>query len=469
MDIFPKPDIEAGHLKTGNRRGKGLGPGGLVGLLGVLLWGPLAAETPVRFAEELFPELGALMERAAIASTELQLRELRIEERAGDLDVAVGQRRPSARLHGRVIGSYETREDIPDDFRGELNANLTVSQPLYQWGNLKRQEAIAERRIEIEEIEMEASGARQFMEIRRAYLNWLLMREQETILQQSIALSERFVEARKQLVAAGRSSEQDVLEMEARVLENKESLSWVQNNLTDLRHRFIRFAGPDFDPDTLKGDSLTRIEPMPESAFRDLKRKVRGEALNNPQMERYDVLETIETERLATLEKQHWPMVDLVAGIYSDRLDAVNQADSVLRVRYFAGVQVNWNIFDSWQTEGRKLSTLARRKAFALRKADSQADNRRESESLLADLELNLRQIEARGKRERLLDRRMTLLREQAQRDLITGVELIEGEIDYLDVRRRLMEARVSYLINLMDIGLLLEMDPAARYYDPER
>ncbi|MFO7726282.1 MAG: hypothetical protein R6V45_12115, partial [Oceanipulchritudo sp.] len=110
MDIFPKPDIEAGHLKTGNRRGKGLGPGGLVGLLGVLLWGPLAAETPVRFAEELFPELGALMERAAIASTELQLRELRIEERAGDLDVAVGQRRPSARLHGRVIGSYETRD-----------------------------------------------------------------------------------------------------------------------------------------------------------------------------------------------------------------------------------------------------------------------------------------------------------------------------------------------------------------------
>ena len=440
-----------------------------MGLLGLLLCVPLAAETPVRFAEELFPELGALMEAAATGSTELRLRTLRIEERAGDLDVAVARRRPSARLYGRVMGSYETRDDIPDDFRGDINANLTLSQPLYQWGNLKRQEVIAERQIELEEIEMERTGARQFMEIRRAYLNWLLMREQETILEQSIALSERFVEARKQLVAAGQSSEQDVLEMEARLLENKERLSWVEKNLTDLRHRFVRFAGPDFDPATLDGDSLARIEPMPERALQELKQQVRGESLQDPLVERYDVLETIETERLAILEKQHWPMLDLVAGIFSDRLDAVNQDDSVLRLRYFAGVQVNWNIFDSWQTEGHKRSALARRQAYALRKADSEADNLRESESLLADLELNLRQIEARGKRERLLDRRMTLLREQAQRDLITGVELIEGEIDYLEVRRRLMEARVSYLMNLMEIGLLLEMDPAARYYSPER
>ncbi|HKJ90554.1 MAG TPA: TolC family protein [Oceanipulchritudo sp.] len=440
-----------------------------MGLLGLLLCVPLAAETPVRFAEELFPELGALMEAAATGSTELRLRTLRIEERAGDLDVAVARRRPSARLYGRVMGSYETRDDIPDDFRGDINANLTLSQPLYQWGNLKRQEVIAERQIELEEIEMERTGARQFMEIRRAYLNWLLMREQETILEQSIALSERFVEARKQLVAAGQSSEQDVLEMEARLLENKERLSWVEKNLTDLRHRFVRFAGPDFDPATLDGDSLARIEPMPERALQELKQQVRGESLQDPLVERYDVLETIETERLAILEKQHWPMLDLVAGIFSDRLDAVNQEDSVLRLRYFAGVQVNWNIFDSWQTEGHKRSALARRQAYALRKADSEADNLRESESLLADLELNLRQIEARGKRERLLDRRMTLLREQAQRDLITGVELIEGEIDYLEVRRRLMEARVSYLMNLMEIGLLLEMDPAARYYSPER
>jgi len=440
-----------------------------MGLLGLLLCVPLAAETPVRFAEELFPELGALMEAAATGSTELRLRTLRIEERAGDLDVAVARRRPSARLYGRVMGSYETRDDIPDDFRGDINANLTLSQPLYQWGNLKRQEVIAERQIELEEIEMERTGARQFMEIRRAYLNWLLMREQETILEQSIALSERFVEARKQLVAAGQSSEQDVLEMEARLLENKERLSWVEKNLTDLRHRFVRFAGPDFDPATLDGDSLARIEPMPERALQELKQQVRGESLQDPLVERYDVLETIETERLAILEKQHWPMLDLVAGIFSDRLDAVNQEDSVLRLRYFAGVQVNWNIFDSWQTEGHKRSALARRQAYALRKADSEADNLRESESLLADLELNLRQIEARGKRERLLDRRMTLLREQSQPDLITGVELIEGEIDYLEVRRRLMEARVSYLMNLMEIGLLLEMDPAARYYSPER
>ena len=77
----------------------------------------------------------------------------------------------------------------------------------------------------------------------------------------------------------------------------------------------------------------------------------------------------------------------------------------------------------------------------------------------------NLKQIEARSKREVILDRRLRFLREQADRAQITGVDRIEGEIDYLEVRQRLMEARVNYLINLMELGILLGEDPAASYY----
>ena len=48
------------------------------------------------------------------------------------------------------------------------------------------------------------------------------------------------------------------------------------------------------------------------------------------------------------------------------------------------------------------------------------------------------------------------------------AVDRIEGEIDYLEVRQRLMEARVNYLINLMELGILLGEDPAASYYRVE-
>jgi hypothetical protein len=42
----------------------------------------------------------------------------------------------------------------------------------------------------------------------------------------------------------------------------------------------------------------------------------------------------------------------------------------------------------------------------------------------------------------------------------------MEVEIDVLNVRQRLMESRVNYLINLMELGLLMGLDPAQSYYN---
>jgi len=61
----------------------------------------------------------------------------------------------------------------------------------------------------------------------------------------------------------------------------------------------------------------------------------------------------------------------------------------------------------------------------------------------------------------------LELLREYVQDGRITGSELLEGEIDYLDVRQRLMEARVTYLLNLMQIALLVDTDPLLEAVSP--
>jgi outer membrane protein TolC len=460
VDTFPKPDSKYRWV-IGARLA-------LVAALGSFAQTALA-EPQIPFAEDIFPELKALMESAATGATELQVGELRIEERQGDLDVARALRRPRANLFARLVGSYETRDDIEDVFRGNVNANLTVTQPVYQWGNLKRQLAIAEQRVDLESIQLEQSGAQQFMELRKAYLQWLLSRQKREILRQSIELSETFVQARRQLVDVGQSSEQDVLEMEARLLENHEVLAWTEKSIVDLENVLERFAGPGFRSKDLTLESLSAIEPMSNAAFEELARIIRSrENFRDPVEERFSLLEEIEEQQLDSLDKRNWPTFDFVAGIFSDRLDAVNQDDSVIRVQYYAGVQVNWNLFDSWQTDGYKRSALARQRAFSLFRDKAESDARRKSETLLAGLQLNLKQIEARSKRENLLERRVALLREQAERNLITGTERIEGEIDYLEVRQRLMEARVNYLVNLMELGILLDQDPAAIYYTSE-
>lgn len=438
-------------------------------LLTVCCSGWSTEATPdIPFAEDLFPELGGLMELAARDGRELQLNALRMEEREGDLDVTRGQRRPQVRAHARMSGAYEMRDDISNRFRGSVDANLGLTQPLYHWGTLERRQSVAEERVALEEVDSTRRSERHFMDIRSTYLRWLLMQEQRKILQQSIALSESFVNARRQLVDVGQSSEQDVLEVEARLLENYESLSYIESSILSHESRLANLVGPGFESAVIGGNPLSVIQPMDDETFRILSSGVRNglQGLSNPEIQRYSMLADIESEQLEILDKENLPKVDLVAGIHSDHLDSLNNEDFVLRVQYYAGVQVNWSIFNGWQTDGYKRSTLARKRAYALREDIAREGFVQQAENLLANLQLNLKQIEARGKRAAILERRQELVREQVERNILPAAERMEVEIDVLNVRQRLMESRVNYLINLMELGLLMGLDPAQSYYN---
>ncbi len=429
---------------------------------------PLQAQ--VTYAEDLFPELTDLMYLAADEGPEAQLVELGVEEKEGDLDVARSQRRPRINMYARLLAAYEWREDIDDRLRGRINANLSMTQPLYYWGNLKRREEVAEDRLAAQKLDARNRGLQSIMRLRRSYLEWLLVRERREILRQSISLSDSYVDARRQLVDAGRSSEQDVLEMEARLLEKSEALARTEKRSIELAAILRQLVGPSLDLNHLQGASLSDIEPMSEDAFRELESRVRGQSGEylNLDQERWELLVSVEEKNIETLDKNTWPSVDFVAGFYSDQIDGINQADPVFRVQAFAGLQMNWNIFDGWQNDGWKRGAMARKRGFELQADMADEDARRQAETLLAELQLNLKQIEARGKRESILSRRLELLNNQMDLATVTGADLIEAEIDYLQARQGLMEARVDYLMNLMELGALLGLDPALPPYASE-
>lgn len=421
----------------------------------------------VEYAEELFPELVPMLQRASENGTESQLARLRREERLGEVDATLAQNRTKVSAYARLTSAYEMRDDIDNRFRGTVYGTVNLSKPLYQWGNMDRREEVAEERVAFEEVASSETSARYYMDIRRAYLQLLLMREQRIILEQSISLSESFVEARRKLVDVGQSSEQEVLEMEATLLENREGLAYVEKRIEDLGASLQRLIGNGFSQQQVSGQPLSVIQPMNLDELDALISEVNSSnrIQQGPSTRKFEVLEEIEDKQIQILDKNDWPTLDFVAGIYTDHLDTAGEDDFFLRVQYYAGVQVNWNIFDGWQTDAWKRSALARKRAYSLQAQAAKSEDQRRAESLLAELQLNLKQIEARGKREDILSRRMELVREQAERALITGVERIEGEIDYLEVRQRLMEARVNYLINLMELGVLLGKDPASRFY----
>jgi outer membrane protein len=421
----------------------------------------LLAEAP--FAEEVFPELDRLLREAALTSPELAVAGLEIEQSLGNLDVAKARGRPSARLFARALGTYETRDDIGDDFKGDASINLTLTQPLYTWGSQKGRVQVAEQHLAYRQRQADFTWEHVFMEVRRAFLEVLHYRERAEVLKQSIAISQQFLDARKQLLEVGQASEQDVLFMETRLLENEEALALAERGLAIALGRLERMSG--VDSIDFSASDLEWIQPMEEAAFNGYLEALEGTgvARSTWSTEQFSLLESIEEEQFEILEKQQLPMLDFVTGVITDQIEGIGAVDNVFRVRYFAGVQVNWNIFDGWATQAQKRTSLARKRLYSERASEAQLQEEETAARLLAEVRLARRQIEARAKRQDLLERRVELLREQLERNLISGSQLMEGEVELLDVRQRLLEARVTYLLRLMELEVLVRGDPMVR------
>lgn len=435
------------------------------------LSGAGTAAAAIRYAEDYYPQLRDLMQLSAHASSGLQMLDQHRVQRQADVAYQRAENRPQVRLHGRVAANYQTREDIDNDLRGEANIHLNATQNLFHWGNFQRREAIARMRAEMEQTSFTEHGSNHFMRLRRSYLEWLLMQQRRDILRRSIDLNSQFVEARRQLADAGQTAEQDVLEMEARLLENREFLAFIDSRIVDLEGILRHLVGPGFDPARLRRESLDQIEPLPAQAMRALEARVQRSAaadLTTFAGERWLQQSAIEAEQLEILQKQNWPMFQAVAGVFSDQLDGPNQRNSILRIQYYAGIQVNWHIFDSGLNNARKLGAFARLRAAELETGLAREQANQQANNLLARIELNRKQIEARSLREQLLERRVNLLREQIEQNLIPGTDLLEGEIQLLEVRQRLLEARVDYLMHTMELGLLLREDPALNLISPD-
>lgn len=420
------------------------------------------------FPESHIPELEAILQEAAVQSGELEIKDLQIEQREGDLKVARGGRLPQANLYTRLIGVYETREDIEDTTRGTVNANFNISQPIYHWGNLKRRENIAEDRVEMAKLDKLDKAEMAFSDLRENYLRWLLSERKLENLHKSVEISRKILEGQREMEAIGEVSEQEILEMEARLLESEESLAHAEREVKYFRNRVQRYVGKArLDDQVLEAD-IEDIELIEPRKLEEIYEKLNGGGrdFTDYSLQQFEHQESIEEAQLEILDKEHYPTFDFVTGVFSDRLDGLNQRDSVIRIQYFAGVQVRWNIFDGWQTEGRRLSTLARKRTQEIRKSQQEERLEDETNRTLAELQLNLKQIEARGKRAEILERRVALLNRQAERETISGLDRLEGELNFREVKQRLLEARINYLINLMKLGSNLYRDPAIYYLE---
>ena len=427
--------------------------------------GAWAATTPqdggLQWPEAWFPELEAVLRAAVAEAPRLEILRERVREQEGEARVLESWRRLRVDSNLRLLGAYEMRSDIDDRFRGTVHGNVQAAKPLYHWNRLENQSEIGRLRRELGAIEFERGGQHHLAEVRRVFLEWVLAGEHIAVLERSTEVADGLLAYERGLLDIGRGTEASVMELEARLLEGRERLAHQERERARLERRLEELTGEPGVVSGYGGTVFPDIETLDLNGLEMLARRLGGRgAEHSPGVRFEETMREIEDRRYAIVARNRYPRLDFVTGIHTDQLEAFDRDDFALRMQYFAGVQVSWNIFDGRRTEGEKMAALARRRVHELQADAERQRMGAETAGLLDELEFVITQLSARATRADLLRRRADLLDEQAERGLASARERLEARLDYEDTRLRVLEARAQYLVHLMHLAALHTSDP---------
>ncbi len=437
------------------------------------LWTVEARYDGFTYPEEIFPGLAPLLQEALANSPELEARSASVEERRGQSLAQASVARSRVVAQGRVLGGYEFRynpdtlDGLVDTYesrpRAALDASVWWYKPLYYWGNNERYQQIAELQVAASEVDFTETSRRHLTDVREIYLQWVAARHQYAVAQENIQLAERFVNNRRELLNIGRTSPQEVLELEAGLYEAEEALAIYAREKTFFRNQLAIMVGNEFIVARLEDDSAFPEVPMLTIAeIEQLRAQLRAEEPSTPAMQREKLQVQAEETHYESLLMDRRPTIDFVMGAITDRVDSYNINDSAYRISSYAGLQVRWNLFDGHRNRGDRMAALARIRSREARMEMTEAHARSGAERLLANLELNVRQVESRRARAELLERRLQLAESPDSTELIAPIDRLELRLNLLQAKNRVIEAQIQYLIHMSRLAAIYYADPVS-------
>ena len=403
-----------------------------------------------RMAEDYFPELASLLRQAEHTAPAAEAGQWILEEARGNSISAAAAGMPYISASGRVGGSYEYRQDLDgSNVRAFGNANLTMRQPIYHWGAVRASMAIGD--IRFSEAQARADRDLRFLnhDIRSQYLRLVLARQALQALRRSQAMAVDLLSTQEDMVARGALAEHSLLETRLVVQEYEEQIDAAAGVVIHLESTLALLTGWAGVPQDLGHGSIPEVEPVAEDTLRLWRSRCEQGDLSSFAIDSARRSLAVEEEYHTIVQAENKPKVNLVAGVFQDQLESYGSSSSSVRVYGFAGVQVDWNLFDGHNSKGKRISSLARQRLAELQVRRGQAELRQQVMAILDNLELSRKQMESRALRLELMEAKLRHSEEQATRGQIADRRLLEERLEVEHHRRVALQARVDYLTQL--------------------
>ena len=429
----------------------------------LLLLPPLAVGAQnVVLPEDCFPQLGTILAAAEGSSPALEQESSILDEAKAWGKDASSQRLPRVSAFARVQTQYEQRfnsEAQIDAFNVGPNAGLSLSVPLFHWGEFPARAAGARAHSEAARLRKEQRRLEIRQNLRRYYLEYQLAEQSVRVATEGIEFARRKQEGLKGLVDGGLAPRQDLVEADIFAQERQEDLDFSGSHSADCLGALRMISG--MESLEVTSAEFPKLEFLSDADLDSL--RIAASVAKVPALAALEAEFDAEKANQREIRSRNRPKVDAVAsgGLdYTDEYQENGRYSTVPRALGWAGVQASWTLYDGGQIDALEGVSLARQRRLRAQIEEARLRQQNDIANIARDARLNAGRYATRLQRLELLKITLSYMEEQLAKGGVPANDYFQRRLDYQRTQLDLLSAGAYYMLDIAQLKDIASCSP---------
>ena len=325
-------------------------------------------------------------------------------------------------------------------YRWQTSVGLTATQILYSGGKVGTGIEIAKSAKHVSEIALDNKKAEVRYNVEKAFNQLIFMDSSIVILEESIKLTQSYVDLAVNNQKSGLGTELDVIRAQLQLDELKSTLEKTNKTRVVARNNLLLTMGLPFEADVQFQGSLRSPEenlPLPDTSMANVKKRRKELAM----LEESEKIQS----KLVDIEKgDYHPMVVLVGGLkYANNQNSIKDWDAPdwdKNINKYIALNATMNLFNGMQTREKVTQAKSSLRSTQIQKESAERGFRLQIESCVNDLNdaeqqlgIKKRSVELAQRNQELTEASYTLGKETQLNLLEATMKLRNSKLNYME------------------------------------
>lgn len=325
-----------------------------------MLWAASSADGLV-LPERVLPALDPILRTAAQQSPRMVNRALELEIAENNRIQARANLLPSVGGAFRIYETRDDREDIGDVRAQKTYYDLSITQPLFHWGERMNNARIGEIQKQMAERNYSEAYRGLLQELRMKYLQLIVQKQGVQRAREALAYANQQVRLGEERLAKKVISELEMYPIRLAAEQGQITLERTEFDFAMAKASFARLSGTSAPSDHQIPDAVPTLTYDAQPIDRLLAGFLSRPELPTPEAVNARFQRQIEELNYKNQKTRLRPKVSAVAGSNQDQQSyTINTAQKYRVTSLYAGVSVSWTIFDGFAAQAATRNALAR-------------------------------------------------------------------------------------------------------------